>query len=104
MPRHRGVVRKSMERPADAIIMNSFTCRLCRSSVALATACEGWITNRMRTIAVDLGTRRVGLALSDEGGRFATPYEVVQVTSPEMAASKVLEVIEIGRASCRERV
>ena len=32
--------------------------------------------------------------MSDEGGRFATPYEVVQVTSPEMAASKVLEVIE----------
>ena len=48
----------------------------------------------MRSLAVDLGTRRVGLALSDEGGRFATPYEVVPVTSPEIAASKVLEVIE----------
>ena len=47
----------------------------------------------MRTLAIDLGTRRVGLALSDEGGRFATPYEVLQVTSPEIAASKVLEVI-----------
>jgi putative Holliday junction resolvase len=47
----------------------------------------------MRTLAIDLGTRRVGLALSDEGGRFATPYDVVEVTSPEVAASKVLEVI-----------
>jgi len=47
----------------------------------------------MRTLAIDLGTRRVGLALSDEGGRFATPYEVVQVTSPEMAAARVLAVI-----------
>lgn len=47
----------------------------------------------MRTLAIDLGTRRVGLALSDEGGRFATPYEVVQVTSPEMAITKVMEVI-----------
>ncbi len=47
----------------------------------------------MRTLAIDLGTRRVGLALSDEGGRFATPYEVVQVTSPKMAITKVLEVI-----------
>lgn len=47
----------------------------------------------MRTLGVDLGTRRVGLALSDEGGRFATPYEVVQVSSPELAAAKVLEVI-----------
>ncbi|MDQ3441502.1 MAG: Holliday junction resolvase RuvX [Planctomycetota bacterium] len=48
----------------------------------------------MRTLAIDLGTRRVGLALSDEGGRLATPYEVVQVTSPEMAAAKIREVIE----------
>ena len=47
----------------------------------------------VRTLAVDLGTRRVGLALSDEGGRFATPYEVVQVSSPEMAAAKVVEVV-----------
>jgi putative holliday junction resolvase len=47
----------------------------------------------MRTLGIDLGTRRVGLALSDEGGRLATPYEVVQVTSPELAATKVLEVI-----------
>ena len=37
----------------------------------------------MRTLAIDLGTRRVGLALSDEGGRFATPYEVLTVTSPD---------------------
>ena len=48
----------------------------------------------MRTLAVDLGTRRVGLALSDEGGRFATPYDVVEVSTPEMAAARVLEVIE----------
>jgi putative Holliday junction resolvase len=48
----------------------------------------------MRTLGIDLGTRRLGFAMSDEGGRFATPYEVVRVTSPEMAASKVLEVIE----------
>ena len=48
----------------------------------------------MRTLAVDLGTRRVGLALSDEGGRFATPYEVLEVSSPEIASARVLEVIE----------
>lgn len=47
----------------------------------------------MRTLAIDLGTRRVGLALSDEGGQFATPFEVVQVTSPQMAAARVLEVV-----------
>jgi putative Holliday junction resolvase len=47
----------------------------------------------MRTLAIDLGTRRVGLALSDAGGRFATPYEVLEVSSPEMAAAKVLHVV-----------
>jgi putative holliday junction resolvase len=47
----------------------------------------------MRTLAVDLGSRRVGLALSDEGGRFATPYEVVNVTSPEQATESVLKLV-----------
>jgi putative holliday junction resolvase len=48
----------------------------------------------MRTLAVDLGSRRVGLALSDEGGRFATPYEVLQVTTPEQASDVVSRLIE----------
>src|SRR5688500_4118822 len=48
----------------------------------------------MRTLAVDLGTRRVGLALSDEGGRCATPYEVLQVTTPEQASDAVAKLIE----------
>ena len=47
----------------------------------------------MRTLAVDLGARRVGLAMSDEGGRFATPYEVLQVSSPEQASDAVLRVV-----------
>lgn len=49
--------------------------------------------SRMRTLAVDLGSRRVGLALSDEGGRFATPYDVLQVTSPSDAQEQVIGVI-----------
>src|SRR5437868_12125058 len=48
----------------------------------------------MRTLAVDLGTRRVGLALSDEGGRFATPFDVLTINSPEQAIDAVLLVIE----------
>jgi putative Holliday junction resolvase len=48
----------------------------------------------MRTLAIDLGTRRVGLALSDEGGRFATPYQVLQVTSSLNAVDQVLAIIE----------
>jgi putative pre-16S rRNA nuclease len=48
----------------------------------------------VRTLAIDLGSRRVGLALSDEGGRFASPYEVLTVSSPENAADGVLKVIK----------
>lgn len=47
----------------------------------------------MRTLAIDLGTRRVGLALSDEGAKYATPYAILQVTSPEQAVASTLDVI-----------
>ena len=30
-----------------------------------------------RAVALDIGTRRIGVALSDSGGMVATPYEVV---------------------------
>jgi putative Holliday junction resolvase len=48
----------------------------------------------MRTLGIDLGTKRVGLALSDEGGRMATPFEVLTISSPDQALEKVLLVIE----------
>ena len=48
----------------------------------------------MRTLAIDLGSRRVGFALSDEGGRFATPYEVFQVTSPAQATDRAIQIID----------
>ena len=48
----------------------------------------------MRTLAIDYGTRRVGLALSDEGGRLATPHDVLRVTSPQQALDHVLALIQ----------
>jgi putative holliday junction resolvase len=48
----------------------------------------------MRTLAIDLGAKRVGLALSDEGGRFATPYDVLEVSSPQRAIDLILPIIE----------
>jgi putative Holliday junction resolvase len=48
----------------------------------------------LRTLAIDLGSRRIGLALSDEGGRFATPYDVLFVNSEALAVEPVLKVIE----------
>lgn len=47
----------------------------------------------MRTLAIDLGARRVGLALSDEGGRYASPLEVLTVASPEDALARILPVL-----------
>lgn len=47
----------------------------------------------MRTLAIDLGSRRVGVALSDEGGRFATPLDVLNVMSADGALLPVGEVI-----------
>jgi len=47
----------------------------------------------VRTLAIDYGLRRVGLALSDEGGRLATPYDVVNVSSARQALNHVLALI-----------
>jgi len=46
----------------------------------------------MRTLAVDLGERRVGLAMSDEGGRFATPMDVLNVSSSHEALAVVARI------------
>jgi putative Holliday junction resolvase len=47
----------------------------------------------VRTLAIDLGTCRVGLALSDEGGCLATPYDVLQVSSPEKAIEPIAQIV-----------
>lgn len=47
----------------------------------------------MRTLGIDYGTRRIGLALSDEGAKFATPYEVLEVSSPAQAQNQVISII-----------
>lgn len=47
----------------------------------------------MRTLAIDYGTKRIGLAMSDEGGKFASPLEVLQVSSPELAVAPILKLI-----------
>jgi putative Holliday junction resolvase len=48
----------------------------------------------MRTLAVDLGSRRVGLAMSDEGGRFASPYDVLRVNGADAAIEPVAKVVK----------
>jgi len=48
----------------------------------------------MRTLAIDLGTKRIGLAMSDEGGKWATPLEVLFVTDPNQAMDPILKIIK----------
>jgi putative Holliday junction resolvase len=43
----------------------------------------------MKFLGVDLGTRRVGLAISDELGMIASPLKIIQVSSMEEAVEKV---------------
>lgn len=47
----------------------------------------------MRTLAIDYGRRRVGLAMSDEGGRFASPLEVLEVEHPGQALPDIRALI-----------
>jgi putative Holliday junction resolvase len=47
----------------------------------------------MRTLAVDLGTRRIGLALSDEGGKFATPLSVLEVSNADAGIEPIAALV-----------
>jgi len=47
----------------------------------------------MRTLSVDLGTRRIGLALSDEGGKLATPLDVLEVSFARQAIDQILPIL-----------
>ena len=47
----------------------------------------------MRMLAIDLGTRRIGLALGDDEGKLASPLDVLTVSSPAEAFGPILNVI-----------
>ena len=47
----------------------------------------------MRTLAIDLGSRRIGLALSDEGGKFATPLQVLEVNSAAQGIEPIAAIV-----------
>lgn len=51
-----------------------------------------------RMIGVDLGTRRIGVAISDAGGKVATPYAVLTRTSDEHDAEAIAEICSLEGA------
>ncbi len=46
-----------------------------------------------RFLGVDYGTRRIGLAVSDPLGMFATALEVIQVDVPDEAVPRIVEIV-----------
>ncbi|HUB24923.1 MAG TPA: Holliday junction resolvase RuvX [Tepidisphaeraceae bacterium] len=46
----------------------------------------------MRTLAVDYGSRRIGLALSDESACLSSPLQVLEIRSPTDAIRQVAEI------------
>jgi len=55
----------------------------------------------MRTLAIDYGTRRIGLAMSDDGGRFATPFAVLE---NETSAEKLAHIVALVGAEQVQRI
>ncbi|GIW76322.1 MAG: putative pre-16S rRNA nuclease [Phycisphaerae bacterium] len=47
----------------------------------------------MRTLAIDPGSKRIGLAISDAGGQWATPLEVIVVNDPVLAIPSIIQVV-----------
>ena len=48
----------------------------------------------MRVVGLDLGTRRIGVAVSDSGGVLATPYSVIERTGDErLDRDRIAEVV-----------
>jgi putative Holliday junction resolvase len=47
-----------------------------------------------KVLAIDVGRKRIGLAISDEGRRFAFPLGVLEVGGEEMAVEKVSELAQ----------
>lgn len=53
----------------------------------------------LRHLGIDYGTRRLGLALSDEGGTFVSPLEVAEIQTPQQAADRVVAVAKAEGAA-----
>ena len=48
----------------------------------------------MRTLGIDFGERRIGLAISDEEGRVAVPLGTLRRTSDRAAIAELLAILE----------
>ncbi|MFT3786633.1 MAG: Holliday junction resolvase RuvX [Tepidisphaeraceae bacterium] len=47
----------------------------------------------MRTLAIDHGLKRIGLALSDESGKYVSPHDVLHVRDPADAVGPIVALV-----------
>jgi putative Holliday junction resolvase len=47
----------------------------------------------MRTLGIDFGTKRIGLAISDAGGKYAAPLEVITYTAVAEATATIIALV-----------
>ncbi|MDQ1282073.1 MAG: putative pre6S rRNA nuclease [Patescibacteria group bacterium] len=48
----------------------------------------------MRYLGIDYGVKKIGLAISDEGGSFAFPFLIFANSSKENSVEKIFKIIE----------
>lgn len=53
-----------------------------------------------RLLALDVGEKRIGVAISDENWFIATPYEVIDVIDFKNAIKKIIEITNIEYIGC----
>ena len=51
------------------------------------------LDNKSRLLGVDMGTRRIGISISDENRKIATPFETLKFTNIKNLISKFKELI-----------
>jgi putative Holliday junction resolvase len=49
-------------------------------------------TTPLRTLGIDFGERRIGLAISDPGGRLALPLQTLERPSDRVAVARIAEI------------
>jgi len=48
----------------------------------------------MKYLGVDYGKKKLGLAISEEGGKFAFPYKIIQNKNREQIKQEILEILQ----------
>ena len=51
------------------------------------------LDNKSRLLGIDMGSKRIGISISDENRNIATPYETIQFTNIKNLCSNLKEII-----------